>query len=378
MRGEVFGLRAVAEPVPRAHGQLREVREHVELRQREPVDAVHADCIAQRDEVEPAAPPVASGDDAVLVSDLADLVVVGSLDLRREGAFADAGDVRLRDAHHAVDLVRTDADACCSVCGDGARRGDERIRAVVDVEERALAALEEHGLSFLQCPVDEQRCIRNVGPDPLRVLLEPPRDLAELECGLAVHLLQPQVLLGERDLDLLAEDLGIEQILHADADAQRLVGVGRPDAAASRSDLELAEPALARLVDRQVPRHDHVRVARDVHASRGGEPARLELVDLRQEHGRVDDAAGTDDAGLAGDDAARDLADLVRLAADHDRVPCVRAALIAAHEIRVLREQVDDLALAFVSPLRADDDCRWHLRKCRAGAGLRASLLYGP
>ena len=64
--------------------------------------------------------------------------------------------------------------------------------------------------------------------------------------------------------------------------------------------------------------------------------------------------------------------------ADDDRVPCVRAALVAAHEIRVLREQVDDLALAFVSPLRADDDCRWHLRKCRAGAGLRASLLYGP
>ena len=160
---------------------------------------------------------------------------------------------------------------------------------------------------------------------------------------------------------------------------QRLVGVGRADAAPGRSDLELAEPPLARLVDREVPRHDHVRVARDVHASRGREPARLELVELLEEHARVDDAAGADHARSCRVTTPLGIcADLVRLVADDDRVPCVRAALIAAHEIRVLREQVDDLALAFVSPLRPDDDGRWHLRKCRADAGLRASLLYGP
>ena len=76
---------------------------------------------------------------------------------------------------------------------------------------------------------------------------------------------------------------------------------------------------------------------------------------------------------LPRDDPARERADLVRLVADDDRVPCVRAALVAADEIRVLREQVDDLALAFVAPLRADDDGRWHLPKCRAGG--RATSL---
>ncbi len=46
--------------------------------------------------------------------------------------------------------------------------------------------------------------------------------------------------------------------------------------------------------------------------------------------------------------------------ADDDRVPGVRPALVAADDISTLREQVDDLALALVTPLRADDDGRWH------------------
>ena len=74
----------------------------------------------------------------------------------------------------------------------------------------------------------------------------------------------------------------------------------------------------------------------------------------------VDHAAGADHRGLARDDAARGLADLERLAAGDDGVPGVRPALVAADHIRALREQVDDLALALVAPLRADDDGRWH------------------
>ena len=63
---------------------------------------------------------------------------------------------------------------------------------------------------------------------------------------------------------------------------------------------------------------------------------------------------------LAGEDPRRELAELERLAADDDRVPGVRAALVAADDVRLLRKQVDDLALALVAPLRADDDGRRH------------------
>ena len=94
--------------------------------------------------------------------------------------------------------------------------------------------------------------------------------------------------------------------------------------------------------------------------SLGRDAASLELVHLCEEHLRVDDAAGTDDARLAAEDAARNLAELVRLAVDDDRMPGVRTALVAADEVAVLSQQVDDLALALVSPLCADDDGGGH------------------
>ena len=65
----------------------------------------------------------------------------------------------------------------------------------------------------------------------------------------------------------------------------------------------------------------------------------------------------------------RDLTDLVRLARDDDRVPRVRATLVAAHEVGILRQQVDDLPLSLVSPLRPDDDRGGHVRECRTCRG---------
>ena len=143
------------------------------------------------------------------------------------------------------------------------------------------------------------------------------------------------------------------------------------DAAAGRPDLQVAEPPLGRLVDRDVPRHDQVRVAGD-DDDRRIDAARLELVELVEQHLRVDDAAGADHRGLARDDAARRLADLERLVADDDRVPGVRPALVAADDIGLLGEQVDDLALALVAPLRPDDHGRGH------GVSLRVSGTSRP
>ncbi len=139
--------------------------------------------------------------------------------------------------------------------------------------------------------------------------------------------------------------------------------------AARRADLEVAELPLARAVERDVPRHDQVRVAGDEDEPGGDVPAALEVVELLDHDARVDDAAGSDRRGLAGDDARRDLADLVGLAVDDDRVPRVRATLVAADEVGVLGEQVDDLALALVAPLRTDDHGGRHGRQSTAGVG---------
>jgi len=111
-----------------------------------------------------------------------------------------------------------------------------------------------------------------------------------------------------------------------------------------------------------VPGHYDVRVTREPHGI-GRDSARLEVVELLDQHLRVDDAARSDDALLALQDPGRDVLELVGLTAGDDRVARVRTAVVAADEIRMLGEQVDDLALALVAPLRPDDHGRRHERE---------------
>ena len=124
---------------------------------------------------------------------------------------------------------------------------------------------------------DDQR------PQPLRVSLVLLDEPLELDRLLAVDALEPEVLLGERDFDLLAQDLRVEDVLDADPEPHRLVGVAGPDAALRRADRELAEAPLARLVDREVPRHDQVRVAGEPDEV-GRDAARAEVVELLDQH----------------------------------------------------------------------------------------------
>src|SRR4029453_4646035 len=92
----------------------------------------------------------------------------------------------------------------------------------------------------------------------------------------------------------------------------------------------------------------------------GRDPGRLELVQLPDEHLGVDHAPRAENALLAVQDPRRHVVELVLLAARDDRVPRVRPALVAADEVRVLGQQVDDLAFALVTPLRAYDDGGGH------------------
>src|SRR4030095_122253 len=169
----------------------------------------------------------------------------------------------------------------------------------------------------------------------------------------AVDALQPDVLLGERDLDLLAQNLRVEEVLDADPEPSRLVRVRRPDPAAGRPDLQLPEPPLARTVERNVPRHDQVRVAGESDGL-GRDAPRFEFVQLVDEDARVDDEARAEHALLAPQEARGHVLELVRLAVGDDRVARVGPALVAADEVGMLGKQIDDLALALVTPLRAD------------------------
>ena len=232
---------------------------------------------------------------------------------------------------------------------------------MVEVEQRALRAFEEDALAAAKRAIDEQRRVRDVrgaaAPRSRGTRRRPPRR----RTARAVHALEPDVLLLDRELELLAQDLRVEQVLDADADPRRLVGVGGTDPAPRRADLEPTEPALARAVERDVPGHDEMRVPGHEEQALGDMPAGLELVQLGDQDGRIDHAAGADRARLSGHDPARNLPNLVRLPGDDDGVPGIRAALVTADEVGVLGEQVDDLPLPLVAPLRPDDHGRGHM-----------------
>src|SRR5215470_11248268 len=75
---------------------------------------------------------------------------------------------------------------------------------------------------------------------------------------------------------------------------------------------------------------------------------------------RIEHDAVADDRQLAGShDPGGQKRQLEGDAVDHQRMACIMAALEADHDVGLLGEPVDDLALALVAPLGTDHD---HIR----------------
>ena len=159
--------------------------------------------------------------------------------------------------------VGADARADAGAAGGRVGRGDERIGAVVDVEQGGLRALEQHPVARVEGVAEQQPGVGDAGFSRsayVGVLLD---HLVDVDRLAVVDLDQDLVLLLQRALELLAEDRRVEQVLHADAHAGDLVAVRRADAAAGGADLARAEEPLGDLIQGPVVRHDQVRVGGD-------------------------------------------------------------------------------------------------------------------
>jgi len=232
---------------------------------------------------------------------------------------------------------------------------------VVDVEECPLGAFEEDGLVAVDRLPDEERRIGDMSLKPSGVAEILLVHLLEIERELVVHLLELPVLVLQHNLEFLAEDLRIEEVLHADAEAGELVHVRRPDPAFGRADELLAEVTLEHRVHLAVVGHDDVRVPRD------SDPRRVdasfsELVHFSEEDRRIDDGAVADDRGDLGiEHPGRDQTQSEAFTFDHDRVAGVVAALVPNDHVGVARVSIGDLPLSFIAPLGAKDHRRCHV-----------------
>ena len=276
------------------------------------------------------------------------------------GPEPDAGRVGLGDPDHPVDVAGADAGPGAGSAGDRVRRGHVGIRAVVEVEEGGLRALEEDVLAGLQGVVDEPDGVGDVGREPGRQLVEVALgDLVGRQRQPVVDPREDGVLLLQRLVELGPEDLGVEQVLHPQPRAQRLVGVRRPDAATCRAEGVAPEAALGEEVELDVVRQDQVGVARHLQPAAVDAPG-LHAVDLVEQHRRLDhDAVADDRHHVVVEHARRQELEGEGLTVHDDRVAGVVATLVADHHGHLLGQQVGELPLALVSPLGADDDgCR--------------------
>ena len=101
----------------------------------------------------------------------------------------------------------------------------------------------------------------------------------------------------------------------------------------------------------------HLRAIADPEVAAHLDAGRFQHLDFAEQRAGIDDQPVADDRlfsrpqNAAGNELEDEL-----LIADAHRMAGVMAALVARHDIEVRGEQIDDLPLAFVAPLGAQDD----------------------
>ena len=302
------------------------------------------------------------------------LLVHGIVELGRERTFADASSVRLDYADHAIDVARGEAGADAGSAGGGIGGRHERIRTEVDVEHRALGAFEKDGLAGLLRLVEHWHRIADVGRE---LLLHFPVDgdeffgielvildgaAGDIDRIALVHaLVLEHAELGVRIVHLLADEIEEavgEHVAAAQTRAGDLRRIGGADSAAGGADLLAGRAGgLFGLVERAVVEHDHLGAGGNEETALRFDTGRPEGFDLLDEIDRVHHDAVADHANLAVvENAAGNEAKHALLAFRDDGMAGIRSALVAYDEIRLVGKNVDNLALAFISPLGTDQN----------------------
>src|SRR6185437_9710214 len=331
--------------------------QHIELGDRQAIDAVDLCGTLQCNQVDPAAATRAAGAGTELVAFLAQQFAHLVVELGRERSAADARRIGLADAEHVVDVLRTHAGAGQRATDRGVARRDIGIGAVVDVEQRALRALVQDVAAFLAHVVQDGGNV----VDQRTNVLAPGQRIVQYLLVVDRLGLQPlgedEVVIVDRGLQQRWQFVRIHQVSHANRATGDLVLVGRADAAAGGTDGLATGGDLARLVHGNVVRHDQWRGRADLDPRTHLDAIAFQLADLLDQRLRRQHHAVADQAqGVVAQDARRDQVQHGLLALDHQRMAGVVAALETHHRADPLGQQVDDLALAFVAPLRTQND----------------------
>ena len=229
---------------------------------------------------------------------------------------------------------------------------------MVDVEHRTLGAFEEELLPGGHLFVEFFGDVAHHRAETFGVGERVGDHLFRIERLGAEELLEREVVELHHGAHLFGEAFRMEEVGHAHRAAGDLVFVSGTDAATRRADLLVAESGFARVVERHVVGHDERSVFGNAQTLFNvGNADRDQFVDFAEERfGREDDAVAEVANARRVHDAGRNQAHDGLLAVDDERVARIVAAVEANDAVGFFRQPVDDLALAFVAPLSADND----------------------
>src|SRR5271165_2967766 len=228
---------------------------------------------------------------------------------------------------------------------------------MIDVEHSSLRSFEQHSFTGANGVVQQLRCIADQGPDSFGVAQVLIANRFEVDRFLDVECLCQQLLVfGQRGVHR-AEAVVFVKVGDANAAPPDLVFIAWSDAARGGPDGHAILPALGHFLDNPVERKDDVRAIADGELPGDVDARTLQLFHLFDQRRGVDYHAVADHRlNARPQDAARNQLENELLRTDEYRVAGVVAALVASHHRKLLREQVDDLPLALVAPLRAEYD----------------------
>src|SRR5579862_5759353 len=226
---------------------------------------------------------------------------------------------------------------------------------MVDIEHRALRALEEHRFAVVERFIEKIRGVRHEASN-VRGEFEIFFGEAGYFERMAVRRAADRIFFGDHALKFLAEAIGLEQVAHTNAAACHFVFVSGADAARSGADFGCAARRFGGFVHFAMIGKNQVCAIAEEEASADFDAGLLEIFEFGYEGCRIDDCTGADDGFLFwAQDAARDELQHIAMAIEDDCVPRVMSPRVARGVIERRSEIVDDLAFAFVAPLGADD-----------------------
>ncbi|MBC7519576.1 MAG: hypothetical protein H7268_00555 [Sandarakinorhabdus sp.] len=242
---------------------------------------------------------------------------------------------------------------------------------MVDIEHNGLCAFKQNALAGTAQAIEPFPDRFGVRQD-LRGKREKLVKQSLLFEGRGAEAGQQRVVVAQQLIKFGGQGFGLREVTDTDGAAADFVFVSGADAAPGGADLVVAALFLAGFVQCRVDRQDQRRVVGDAQRFRGnGEALGTDFGDFGQQRVGVDDHAVANNAKLAAHQPTGEQRQFIGLVADDQGVAGIVPALEAHHDIGAAGEPIDDLALAFVAPLGADDGYVGHgglLRKGRGGA----------